>query len=104
MALGYGERSRTRGAAARCREFDRARYGTGRNRGGDRLSLSQEERSRLNGASSVDPQVYELCLLGRYEGNKRTEDGLVKSIGYFRRQLTAILPMHLPMPDWRKLT
>lgn len=52
-----------------------------------RLSLSQEERSRLNNASSVDPQVYELCLLGRYEWNKRTEDGLVRSIGYLRQAI-----------------
>ena len=52
-----------------------------------RLSLSQEERTRLNNASSVDPQVYELCLLGRYEWNKRTEDGLVKSVEYFRQAI-----------------
>ena len=52
-----------------------------------RLSLSQEEKSRLNNASSVDPQVYELSLLGRYERSKRTEDGLVKSIGYFREAI-----------------
>jgi TolB-like protein/Flp pilus assembly protein TadD len=52
-----------------------------------RLSLSQEERSRLSHASSVDPQVYELCLLGRYQWNKRTEDGLVKSIGYFQQAI-----------------
>jgi TolB-like protein/Tfp pilus assembly protein PilF len=52
-----------------------------------RLTLSQEERSRLKNASSVDPQMYELCLLGRYEWNKRTEDGLVKSIGYFQQAI-----------------
>ncbi len=52
-----------------------------------RLSLSQEERSRLKDANAVDPQVYELCLLGRYEWNKRTEDGLAKIIGYFREAI-----------------
>ena len=52
-----------------------------------RLSLSQAEKSRLNRASSVDPQVYELCLLGRYEWNKRTEDGLVRSIGFFQQAI-----------------
>ena len=60
-----------------------------------RLSLSQAERSRLNNAGSVDPQVYELCLLGRYESNKRTEDGLAKSIGYFR-QATDRDPTYAP--------
>lgn len=35
--------------------------------------------------SPVDPRVYELCLLGRYQWNKRTEASLKKAIEYFQQ-------------------
>ena len=34
---------------------------------------------------SVDPQVYELCLLGRYYWNRRTAAGLAKALEYYQR-------------------
>lgn len=36
----------------------------------------------------VDPQVYELCLLGRYHWNRRTAAGLHKSIEYFQQAIS----------------
>jgi len=60
-----------------------------------RLSLSRKERVDLNRIPSVNPEVYELCLLGRYEWNKRTEAGLDKSVGYFQ-QAIARDPSYVP--------
>jgi len=50
-----------------------------------RLKLSPQQRSRLERARLADPEVYELCLLGRYQWNKRTEVGLRKAIEYFQQ-------------------
>ena len=36
---------------------------------------------------AVDPQVYELCLLGRYHWNKRTAEGLAKSAEYYQQAI-----------------
>ena len=52
-----------------------------------RLSLSSKVKASLTNVPAVDPEVYELCLLGRYEWNKRTEEGLDKSIGYFQQAI-----------------
>ena len=60
-----------------------------------RLSLSRKEGMNLNRIPSVNPEVYELCLLGRYEWNKRTEAGLDKSVGYFQ-QAIARDPSYVP--------
>jgi Tfp pilus assembly protein PilF len=63
--------------------------------------LSQQIASQVGGTLSfqrtagtgrpshpVDSQVYELCLMGRYYGNKRTAAGLAKSAGYFQQAIT----------------
>jgi Tfp pilus assembly protein PilF len=43
----------------------------------------------------VDPQVYELCLLGRYHWNKRTASGLAKALEYYQ-QAVARDPNYAP--------
>jgi TolB-like protein/DNA-binding winged helix-turn-helix (wHTH) protein/Tfp pilus assembly protein PilF len=35
----------------------------------------------------VDPQVYDLCLMGRYHWNKRTAADLTKSVQYYQRAI-----------------
>jgi TolB-like protein/DNA-binding winged helix-turn-helix (wHTH) protein/Tfp pilus assembly protein PilF len=52
------------------------------------LTLTPQERARVASASRIDPQVYELCLRGRYEWNKRTEAGLNKAISYFQQAIS----------------
>ena len=50
--------------------------------------LSSQEQSRLAaGARSVDPKVYEAYLKGLYFSNLTGEDGLRKSVGYFREAI-----------------
>jgi TolB-like protein/DNA-binding winged helix-turn-helix (wHTH) protein/Tfp pilus assembly protein PilF len=51
------------------------------------LALTSEQRARIANAPSVDPQVYELCLLGRYQWNRRTGSSLKKAIEYFRQAI-----------------
>lgn len=52
-----------------------------------RIRLSGVEKARLVNARPVDAQVHELCLLGRYEWNKRDEQALTKAIGYFQKAI-----------------
>ncbi len=52
-----------------------------------RIALSGAQRAHLDSAPTIDPQVYDLCLLGRYEWNKRNEEGLAKAIGYFQQAI-----------------
>ena len=61
--------------------------------------LSQEIASQVSGKLTsqravkvarpgpADPQVYELYLLGRYQWNKRTADGLLKAIEYLQQAI-----------------
>lgn len=51
------------------------------------FTLTPEQQARATTVRSVDPQVHELCLLGRYEWNKRTESGLRKAIAYFEQAI-----------------
>ena len=51
------------------------------------LTLTPEQRTRAARVRPVDPQVHELCLLGRYEWNKRTDAGLRKAIEYFEQAI-----------------
>src|SRR5262249_39079416 len=53
-----------------------------------RRTLSSEQESRLR-QSVVPPDVWDAYLKGRYFWNKRTEDGLRKSIGYFNEAVSA---------------
>ena len=47
------------------------------------IKLAPREESGLSGARQVDPSAYEAYLRGRYYWNKRTEQGIAKSIEYF---------------------
>jgi TolB-like protein/Flp pilus assembly protein TadD len=49
--------------------------------------LSPEEKERIGARPTVDVEAYDLFLKGRYLWNRRTEAGLDKSIGYYRRSL-----------------
>ena len=51
------------------------------------LVLPGYEKKRLENRQAVDPQVHELCLLGRYEWNKRSVAGLNKAIVYFQQAI-----------------
>ncbi|HEV2398820.1 MAG TPA: winged helix-turn-helix domain-containing protein [Candidatus Sulfotelmatobacter sp.] len=47
---------------------------------------SQLKRDLANGRSA-DPEVYELCLLGRYHWNQRTAASLTKAVKYYQRAI-----------------
>jgi TolB-like protein/DNA-binding winged helix-turn-helix (wHTH) protein/Tfp pilus assembly protein PilF len=61
--------------------------------------LSQEIATQVGGTlghahkvdmphpDAVNPEVYDLCLLGRYFWNKRTEAGLGKAVDYFQQAI-----------------
>lgn len=51
------------------------------------LQLSVEERERLTRRYTDNAAAYELYLRGRYFWNKRTEESLLKGIGYFERAI-----------------
>lgn len=59
------------------------------------FTLTPEQRRLVATARPVNPQVHELCLLGRYEWNKRTDAGLRKAIEYFE-QAIARDPQYAP--------
>lgn len=52
-----------------------------------RIRLTPEEQRNLQASHSVDPQVHESYLKGRYYFNQRTADALNKSIGYFQQAI-----------------
>jgi len=49
-----------------------------------KVTVTPQEQARLTVTHRVDPQSYELWLKGRYVWNKRTPEGLKKSIEYFQ--------------------
>jgi eukaryotic-like serine/threonine-protein kinase len=51
------------------------------------LRLSSQERERLAGHETKDPEAYQLCLQGRYFSNKRTPENIAKAIGFFQKAL-----------------
>lgn len=66
------------------------------------LTLTPEERARVTTTTRVDPQVYELCLRGRYEWNKRTESGLNQAISYYQQAIDrqpSYAPAHAGLAD-----
>ncbi len=50
-----------------------------------RAVLSPEQRARLAGARTVNPEAYEFYLQGQAHFNQHTADGIGKSIEYFQR-------------------
>jgi TolB-like protein/DNA-binding winged helix-turn-helix (wHTH) protein/Flp pilus assembly protein TadD len=51
------------------------------------LALTPQQKARAQTARRVDPRLYELYLLGRYEWNRRTEAGLNQAIAYFQQAI-----------------
>jgi len=51
------------------------------------VTVTKEELLRLNSAKTVDPEVYELYLIGSQYSDKVTRDGLAKSIEYYNQAL-----------------
>jgi len=47
------------------------------------INLSAEQRERLARRDTVDPEAWQLYLNGRYHWNRKTEDGLLRSIEFF---------------------
>jgi serine/threonine-protein kinase len=50
-----------------------------------RVELTPTESAHLTTPRHVDPEAFELYLKGRYYWNKRTRDGLTKSLAYFQQ-------------------
>jgi TolB-like protein/predicted Ser/Thr protein kinase len=51
------------------------------------IKLTPHEEARFAQARAVDPRAYEAYLKGRHHWNKRTEEGLLKSLEYFREAI-----------------
>lgn len=50
-----------------------------------RIRLTQNEKARLAESRSINPEAHEAYLAGRYYWNKRTAEGLEKSISYLEK-------------------
>lgn len=59
------------------------------------IKLSPKEEARLAGGRAVDPEAYELYLKGRYEWNKRTQEGLNRGLEYFQQAIN-LEPAYAP--------
>jgi serine/threonine protein kinase/tetratricopeptide (TPR) repeat protein len=51
------------------------------------IELTPQEESALASTRSIDPEAHEAYLKGRYQWNKRTRDGLEKSVDFFERAI-----------------
>jgi serine/threonine-protein kinase len=51
------------------------------------VTLTPQERRRLDSARQVDPQAYELWLKGRHHWNRRTDQHLRTAITYFQQAI-----------------
>ena len=52
-----------------------------------RVRLTPQEQARLTSARKVNPEAHELYLKGLFQWDKRTEEGLNKSIEYFQQAI-----------------
>ena len=52
-----------------------------------RIRLTQNEKVRLSESRSINPEAHEAYLAGRYYWNKRTPEGLEKSISYLEKAI-----------------
>jgi tetratricopeptide (TPR) repeat protein len=65
-------------------------------------ALIRQEQVAVAASHPVDPQVYELCMMGRYHWNKRTPAGLTKAMEYFQeaiRRDPGYAPAHAGLAD-----
>jgi len=53
------------------------------------VKVTPQEQARLARAHSVNPEAHEAYLAGRFYWNKRTAEGLTKSIAYFEQAIAA---------------
>jgi tetratricopeptide (TPR) repeat protein len=53
-----------------------------------RMRLTGEDEKRMAKTYTVNPEAYQDYLQGRYWWNKRSEEGLNKSIGYFQQAIS----------------
>jgi TolB-like protein/DNA-binding winged helix-turn-helix (wHTH) protein/Tfp pilus assembly protein PilF len=59
-----------------------------------RVRIASENHGRSAAASRIDPEAYDLYLLGRYAFNQRTEASLQAAVGHFERAI-AIEPSYV---------
>ena len=52
-----------------------------------KITLTPQEQTRLASARPVNPEAHEAYLKGRFYWNKRTADGLKKSLDYFQQAI-----------------
>ena len=52
-----------------------------------RIQLTQNEKARLSESRSINPEAHEAYLAGRYYWNKRTAEGLERSISYLEKAI-----------------
>jgi eukaryotic-like serine/threonine-protein kinase len=52
------------------------------------VKMTPQEEARLSQSRSVNPQAHELYLTGRFYWNKRTSEGLTKSIDFFQQAIS----------------
>jgi TolB-like protein/DNA-binding winged helix-turn-helix (wHTH) protein len=52
-----------------------------------KIKLAPEQQARLANVRTVNPEAHELYLKGRYFWNKRTEEGVKKSLDYFEQAI-----------------
>jgi serine/threonine protein kinase/TolB-like protein/Tfp pilus assembly protein PilF len=63
------------------------------------VSLASQEQARLARTRPVAPQAYDAYLQGRYQLNKRNEQGLRAAIGYFEQAVATDPGYALPRAD-----
>jgi TolB-like protein len=51
------------------------------------IALTPQERTHLASARPINPEAHELYLKGRYQWNKRTEEGLKKGLEFFQQAI-----------------
>jgi len=52
-----------------------------------RIKLTPEEQARISATHAVSPEAFDAYLKGRYYWEQRTEEGLKKSLEYFRQAI-----------------
>jgi serine/threonine-protein kinase len=55
--------------------------------GAVKVKLTEQEKTRFATAKTVNPQTYQIYLKGRYNWNKRTQEGILKAIDFFKKAI-----------------